>query len=68
MACTRSLPHSQPSLSPFELQQHNNFPTLDAGIETLYKFAGIDPFARSHYFGIRCGLAGVRGQRQLRLR
>jgi hypothetical protein len=31
--------------------QHNNFPTLDHGIEVLYRFANFDPFARSNYFG-----------------
>lgn len=31
--------------------QHNNFPTVDHGIEVMYKFADIDPWARSMYFG-----------------
>lgn len=31
--------------------QHNNFPTLDHGIEVLYRFANFDPFSRSNYFG-----------------
>lgn len=31
--------------------QHNNFPTLDHGIEVLYKFSGFDPWQRSSYFG-----------------
>ena len=31
--------------------QHNNFPTADAGIEIMYRFADIDPWSRSTYFG-----------------
>lgn len=27
--------------------KHNNFPTIDHGIETLYRFAGFDPWDRS---------------------
>jgi hypothetical protein len=30
--------------------QNNHFPHSDAGIETLYRFAGFDPFSRSTYF------------------
>lgn len=31
----------------------NNFPINDHGIEVLYRFAGIDPWSRSTYFGGR---------------
>lgn len=31
--------------------QHNAFPTHDAGVETLYRFAEINPFERSDFFG-----------------
>ena len=31
--------------------RHNHFPTHDAGIEVLYRFAGFDPWQRSNYFG-----------------
>jgi hypothetical protein len=36
--------------------QHNNFPTLDHGIEVLYRFTNFDPFARSNYFGVNLDL------------
>jgi hypothetical protein len=31
--------------------KNNNDPYLDHGIEVLYRFAGIDPWSRSNYFG-----------------
>lgn len=31
--------------------QQNSFPSHDQGIETLYRFAGFDPWTRSNYFG-----------------
>ena len=31
--------------------QHNNFPTIDSGIEIVYRFAGFDPWQRSTFFG-----------------
>jgi len=31
--------------------KNNNEPYLDHGIEVLYRFAGIDPWSRSNYFG-----------------
>jgi hypothetical protein len=40
--------------------QHNNFPTLDHGIEVLYKFSGFDPWQRSSYFGRSLDLGGSR--------
>lgn len=36
--------------------KHNNFPTIDHGIETLYRFAGFDPWDRSSYFGVSLDL------------
>lgn len=36
--------------------QNNNFPTLDHGIEVLYRFAGFNPFERSRFFGVSLDL------------
>lgn len=36
--------------------QENNTPTIDAGIEVLYRFAGFDPWQRSTYFGVSLDL------------
>ena len=36
--------------------QHNNFPTIDHGIEVMYRFTNFDPFARSNYFGVNLDL------------
>lgn len=41
----RRLP--SPLAAAAQALKHNNFPTLDHGIETLYKFAGFDPWDRS---------------------
>ncbi|CAL8471310.1 g10852 [Coccomyxa elongata] len=34
-----------------EALKHNDTPYQDAGVELLYRFADIDPFTRSRYFG-----------------
>jgi hypothetical protein len=36
--------------------KHNNFPSIDHGIEVLYRFTNFDPFARSNYFGVNLDL------------
>jgi len=38
--------------------KNNNEPYLDHGIEVLYRFAGIDPWSRSDYFGRSLDLGG----------
>lgn len=43
------------ALDPQALK-HNNFPTIDHGIETLYRFAGFDPWDRSSC-GCSCSCA-----------
>ncbi len=40
----------------FQSLRQNNEPYVDHGIEVLYRFADIDPFARSGYFGRRLDL------------